>query len=309
MSLSHLTIQTNEEVSEALKSGKPIVAMESTIISHGMPYPDNVNLAYKLEDLVRSLGAVPATIAIIKGVPKVGLTKDEIEHLGKEGLKVTKTSRRDLPYVMMHQLDGSCTVATTMLLAASAGIHVFATGGIGGVHRGAETTWDVSADLREFSRSPVVVVCAGAKAILDLPKTMEYLETEGVAVVGYQTKDLPAFYSRTSGIPLEMSVESAKEISTMFRIQHDIIKSQSGILVVNPIPEEHSIPHEAIDSVIEAAVKEADEKGIRGKHSTPFLLEKIVELTKGKSLEANKALVENNVRLAVEIAKEMMKKE
>ncbi|KAH7823911.1 putative Pseudouridine 5'-phosphate glycosidase [Monocercomonoides exilis] len=241
----------------------------------------------------------------LKGVAKIGLTHDDIEHLGKEGTKVLKCSRRDLAFAMAKGLDGACTVCATMQLAASVGISVFATGGLGGVHRGAEKTWDVSADLREFSKSPVIVVCAGAKAILDLPKTMEYLETEGVPVVGYKTSDLPAFYSSTSGLKLEMQLNTAKEIAEMHFVNKHILKSSHGMIVTNPIDKDKEVPHEIIDGVIEKAISEAEDKGISGKRSTPFLLAKICELTEGKSLASNIALVENNVLLATEIAKEL----
>lgn len=290
------------EVQEALKNNKPIVALESTIISHGMPYPKNVETALEVQNIIRENGAVPATIAIIDGFLKVGLTESEIDYLGKKGTEVIKVSRRDIPYVVAKKLDGATTVSATMIISAMAGIKVFATGGIGGVHRGAELTFDISNDLEQLGQTNVSVVCAGAKAILDLPKTLEYLETKGVLVVGYKTKKLPAFYSSSSEYNVDVCIDTPDEIADMIKVK-DELDIKGGILITNPIPQEFEVPHEVIDKVIEQAIKEMDEKGIKGKESTPFLLAKICELTGGTSLESNIKLVFNNCKLAAQIAK------
>ena len=290
------------EVAAALAEGKPVVALESTIISHGMPYPRNVETALLVEQTIRENGAVPATIAVIGGRLKAGLSKDEIEHLGKARRKVAKASRRDLPALVARKADGATTVATTMIIAHMAGIKIFATGGIGGVHRGAEVTMDISADLEELAQTPVMVVCAGAKSILDLGLTLEYLETKGVPVIGYGTEELPAFYTRRSGFGVDYRVDSPEELAEIFRAQRGL-DYKGGMLVTNPIPEEYSMEKEIIDAAIEKALAEAKAQGIHGKETTPFLLAKVVELTGGDSLESNIQLVLNNARLAARTAK------
>ena len=290
-------LDVNPEVAQALAEGKPVVALESTIISHGMPYPQNVETALKVEEIIRSNGAVPATIAILGGRLKAGLTKDEIEYLGKQGQAVTKASRRDLAVLVAKGADGATTVTTTMMIANMAGIKIFATGGIGGVHRGAETTMDVSADLEELGQTDVMVVCAGAKAILDLKLTLEYLETHGVPVLGYQTKELPAFYTRKSGLSVDYQVDTPEELAKILKTQHDL-GLKGGVLVTNPIPEEYSMDADAINAVIDRAIEE----GIHGKETTPFLLAKVKEITGGDSLDANIQLVFNNAKLAAQTA-------
>lgn len=299
-------IVINPKVQAALDSNKPVVALESTIISHGMPYPKNVETALNVEKIVRENGAVPATIAIIKGKITVGITEEEIEYLGKKGLSVHKSSRRDLAVLLSKGEDGATTVATTMIAASMAGIKVFATGGIGGVHRGAETTMDISADLEELSETPVMVVCAGAKSILDLGLTLEYLETKGVPVIGYQTDCLPAFYTRESNFSVDYRMDSPSEIAKTFAIKQ-ACNLKGGMLVTNPIPEEYSMDRKLIDNTIEEAIKEANDLGIHGKDTTPFLLDKIQKLTGGKSLDSNIALVYNNVKLGAQIATELCK--
>ncbi len=299
-------LDLSPDVAEALKTGKPVVALESTIISHGMPYPQNVETARQVEKIIWEAGAVPATIAILGGRMKAGLTDDELEYLGKTGPKVTKTSRRDLPLVISKKLDGATTVTTTMMIAHMAGISVFATGGIGGVHRGAETTMDISADLEELAQTPVMVICAGAKSILDLGLTLEYLETKGVPVLGYGTKELPAFYTRKSGFGVDYEVDSPKELADAFKAQR-ALGINTGMLVTNPIPEEYSMDFETINKAINEAVQEAKDKGIHGKKTTPFLLAKIKDLTGGDSLASNIQLVYNNARLAAETAIELAK--
>ena len=294
------------EVQQALAEGKPVVALESTIISHGMPYPKNVETALLVEQTIRDNGAVPATIAIIGGRLKAGLSHEEIEHLGKAGRSVAKASRRDLPALVARGVDGATTVATTMIIAHMAGINIFATGGIGGVHRGAETTMDISADLEELAQTPVMVVCAGAKSILDLGLTLEYLETKGVPVIGYGTEELPAFYTRKSGFGVDYRVDSPEELASIFKAQRGL-NYKGGMLVTNPIPEEYAMDKEVIDAAIEQALAEAKEQGIHGKETTPFLLAKVVELTGGESLESNIQLVLNNARLAARTAAELAK--
>ncbi len=289
------------EVKEALDAGRPVVALESTIISHGMPYPKNVETALLVEQTVRENGAVPATIAVIGGRLKAGLSKEEIEHLGKSGRAVTKASRRDLPALVARGVDGATTVTTTMIIAHMAGIRVFATGGIGGVHRGAEISMDISADLEELAQTPVMVVCAGAKSILDLGLTLEYLETKGVPVIGYGTDELPAFYTRQSGFGVDYRVDSPEELAAMFKAQREL-GYRGGMLVTNPIPEEYSMNKAVIDAAIEQALKECAEQGIKGKETTPFLLAKVVELTGGDSLESNIKLVLNNAKIAAQTA-------
>ncbi len=294
-------LDVNPAVAQALAEGKPVVALESTIISHGMPYPQNVETALKVEEIIRQNGAVPATIAILGGRLKAGLSPAEIEYLGKQGQKVTKASRRDLSVLVAQGADGATTVATTMMIAHMAGIKLFATGGIGGVHRGAETTMDISADLEELGQTDVMVVCAGAKAILNLKLTLEYLETKGVPVLGYQTQELPAFYTRTSGLKVDYQVDSPEMLAKILKTQHDL-GLHGGILVTNPIPEQYSMDADAINAVIDQAIAEAQEKGIHGKETTPFLLAKVKEITGGDSLEANIQLVFNNAKLAAQTA-------
>ena len=289
------------EVKAALEAGKPVVALESTIISHGMPYPQNVETALNVEKIVRENGAVPATIAIIGGRLKAGLSEEEITYLGKKGYGVTKASRRDLPVLVARKADGATTVATTMIIAAMAGIRVFATGGIGGVHRGAETTMDISADLEELAQTGVLVVCAGAKSILDLGLTLEYLETKGVPVIGYGTEELPAFYTRKSGFAVDYRIDTPEEIAAAFRAKIDMGLA-GGMLVTNPIPEEYSMDADVINKAIDEAVAESKAKGIHGKETTPFLLAKIKDITGGDSLASNIRLVYNNAALAAKIA-------
>ena len=294
------------EVKKALKSGKPVVALESTIISHGMPYPQNVETALWVEDIIRSHGAVPATIAVIKGRMKAGLSAEEIDYLGKTGTAVTKASRRDLPVLIAKKMDGATTVTTTMMIAHMAGISVFATGGIGGVHRGAETTMDISADLEELSQTPVRVICAGAKSILDLGLTLEYLETKGVPVIGYGTSELPAFYTRKSGFGVDYELDTPAELAKAFHAQR-AMGLKGGMLVTNPIPEEYSMDADTINAAIDKAVAEAKALGIHGKETTPFLLAKIKDITGGDSLSSNIQLVYNNARLAAQTAVELCK--
>ena len=294
------------EVAEALAQNKPVVALESTIISHGMPYPQNVETALKVEQVIRDNGAVPATIAIIGGRLKAGLSKDEIEHLGKTGYDVPKVSRRDLPIIVAKGMDGATTVATTMIIASLAGIKIFATGGIGGVHRGAETTLDISADLEELAMTPVMVVCAGAKSILDLGLTLEYLETKGVPVIGYGTKELPAFYTRKSGFGVDYELDTPLELATAFHVKQKV-GLKGGMLVANPIPEEYSMDPDVINNAIDEAIAESRKQGIHGKDTTPFLLAKVKEITGGDSLDSNIQLVFNNAALAAKTAVELSK--
>ena len=294
-------LDISPEVRQALDEGRPVVALESTIISHGMPYPKNVETALLVEKTIRENGAVPATIAVIGGRLKAGLSEEEIEHLGKAGRSVAKASRRDLPALVARGADGATTVTTTMIIAHMAGIKIFATGGIGGVHRGAETTMDISADLEELAQTPVMVVCAGAKSILDLGLTLEYLETKGVPVIGYGTEELPAFYTRRSGFSVDYRVDSPEELAAMFRAQR-ALDYKGGMLVTNPIPEQYAMPKDVIDAAIEQALRECAEQGVHGKETTPFLLARVVELTGGESLESNIQLVLNNARLAARTA-------
>ena len=294
-------LDLSPEVAEALRTGKPVVALESTIISHGMPYPQNVETALKVENTIRENGAAPATIAVIGGRLKAGLTPEEIEYLGKKGRGVAKASRRDLPLLVAQGRDGATTVTTTMIIAAMAGIKVFATGGVGGVHRGAETTMDISADLEELAQTPVMVICAGAKSILDLGLTLEYLETKGVPVIGYGTEELPAFYTRKSGFKVDYRLDTPEELAAAFRAKMEM-GLKGGMLVTNPIPEEYSMDPDRINAVIDEAVAEAREKGIQGKETTPFLLARIKDLTGGDSLASNIQLVLNNARLAARTA-------
>ncbi len=288
-------------VAAALQAGQAVVALESTIITHGMPWPQNVDTALRVEAAVRSAGAVPATVAIMGGRLKAGLTPEDIDFLGRAGHAVPKASRRDLPLLLSTNALGATTVATTMMVAAMAGIRVFATGGIGGVHRGAETSFDISADLLELARTPVAVVCAGAKAILDLRATLEVLETQGVPVLGYRTDELPAFYSRSSGLKLPGLLHSAAAFAQALRVQDQVAPSQ-GMVVANPIAPEHEIPAGVIGAHIEQALAEAATRGVAGAAVTPFLLARVAELTGGASLVANIELVLSNARLAGGIA-------
>lgn len=297
-------LEINPEVKQVLENHQPVVALESTIISHGMPYPQNVETALKVEAIIRENGAIPATIAIIGGKIKVGCDREDIEYLGRQGPKVAKVSRRDLPIVLALNKDGATTVATTMIGAALAGIEVLATGGIGGVHRGAETTMDISADLEELSATDVLVVCAGAKSILDLALTLEYLETKGVPVVGYQTAELPAFYTVNSGFKVDVRLDSPQEIAAAWQVK-TACGLKGGMIVANPIPLEYSMDNKYINDNIALALKEADAQGIKGKEVTPFLLDKVQKLTDGKSLAANIQIIFNNAKVAALIAKEI----
>ena len=297
-------LDVSPEVAAALAEGKPVVALESTIISHGMPYPQNVETALKVESIIRENGAVPATIAILGGRLKAGLTPEEIEYLGKKGTAVHKASRRDLAVLCARGEDGATTVTTTMIIAHMAGIQIFATGGIGGVHRGAETTMDISADLEELSQTQVMVVCAGAKSILDLGLTLEYLETHGVPVIGYGTKELPAFYTRKSGFAVDYELDSPAELAAAFKASLEM-GLKGGMLVTNPIPEAYSMDPAVINKAIDEAVAEAKAQGIHGKETTPFLLARIKDITGGDSLDSNIQLVFNNARLAAQTAAEL----
>mgnify|MGYP001820292820 FL=1 len=290
-----------EEVAVALRNGEAVVALESTIISHGMPRPQNVETALRVERTVREGGAVPATIAILGGRLKAGLTADEIRYIGEQGEAVTKTSRRDIPFVVSRNQDGATTVAASMIIAALAGIRVFATGGIGGVHRGVTETMDVSADLDELARTDVAVVCAGVKSVLDIGRTLEYLETKGVPVVGFRTDSLPAFYTVSSGFPVDYRVDTAAEVAAALNVKRATGLS-GGMVVANPIPVEHALDDDEIGVVIDEAIREMGRLGITGKDTTPFLLARIAERTDGRSLAANIELVVNNARLAAEIA-------
>ena len=299
-------LDISPEVKAALDEGRPVVALESTIISHGMPYPKNVETALLVEQTIRDNGAVPATIAVIGGRLKAGLSHEEIEYLGKTGRGVAKASRRDLPALVARGADGATTVTTTMIIAHMAGINVFATGGIGGVHRGAEVTMDISADLEELAQTPVMVVCAGAKSILDLGLTLEYLETKGVPVIGYGTDELPAFYTRKGGFGVDYRVDSPEELAAMFRAQREL-NYKGGMLVTNPIPEQYAMDKAVIDKAIDQALAEAKEQHVHGKETTPFLLARVVELTGGDSLESNIKLVLNNATVAAKTAAELAK--
>lgn len=300
-----MNIRISEEVKQALEKGLPVVSLESTIISHGMPYPKNVETALNVEKIIRENGAIPATIGIIDGVGVVGMSPEEIEEFGKRG-GIAKVSRRDLPVIMARKMWGATTVATTMIFSAMAGIEVFVTGGAGGVHRGATETFDISADLQELAKTNVSVVCAGTKAILDLPLTLEYLETYGVPVLGYQTAEFPSFYTRHSGLALDYEVDSCEEMAAIIKAKRDN-QLNGGVLVCNPIPEEYSLDPEVMNKAINDALIEADNQGIKGKETTPFLLAKVAEITKGESLEANIQLVYNNARVGSGIAKELAK--
>lgn len=297
-------LDISPDVASALRSGQAVVALESTIISHGMPYPRNVETASLVEDQIRASGAIPATIAILQGRLKVGLSAEEIQHLGQRGQEVIKCSRRDLPFIVARQLDGATTVAATMIIAAMAGIRVFATGGIGGVHRGGEDTMDISADLDELANTNVTVVCAGVKSILDIGRTLEYLETKGVPVVGYQTDTLPAFYARDSGFGVDYRVETAAEVAAAM-LAKQAMNLRGGMLVGVPVPAEHALASDDIGRYIDEAIADMQGRGITGKDTTPFLLARIAERTGGRSLDANIQLVLNNARVAAAIAIEL----
>ncbi|MCB9080609.1 MAG: pseudouridine-5'-phosphate glycosidase [Lewinellaceae bacterium] len=293
------------EVAQALARHQPVVALESTIIAHGMPYPRNVETALLVEATVRQAGAIPVTIAVMQGKIKIGLSRAEIELLGQSGTAVSKISRRDLPIALARRITGATTVAATMIGAHLAGIPLFATGGIGGVHRGAAQTFDISADLQELAQTPVAVVCAGAKSILDLELTLEYLETFGVPVLGFQTTEFPAFFTRHSGLPVDYTVDSPAEAAQILRTKKQL-NLRGGVVIANPIPPAAEADFYRIDLATRQALGEADARGIKGKAITPFLLAKIEELTQGASLEANIQLVLNNARLAAEIARELV---
>jgi pseudouridine-5'-phosphate glycosidase len=299
-------LDIHSRIQQALANNKPVVALESTIISHGMPYPQNVETAMLVEQAVRDNGAEPATIAIINGRLTVGLDEGQINHIGKHGFEVIKTSRRDIPFIVAKKQDGATTVASTMIIAAMAGIKVFATGGIGGVHRHAEATMDISADLQELAHTSVAVVCAGVKSILDIGLTLEYLETQGVPVVGYKTKVMPAFYTQTSAYEVDYSLDSAASIAQVLSAKWRM-GLVGGVVVANPIPDAYAMDPVAIEQVIAEAIVEMQEQGIYGKQSTPFLLSKIAKVTQGESLAANIQLVLNNARLGANIAKELAK--
>ena len=293
-------LDVNPEVARALEEERPVVALESTIIAHGMPYPKNVETALAVEDVIRKNGAVPATIGILGGRIKIGLTKEEIEYMA-HAKNVLKVSRRDLPFVISAKMDGATTVAGTMIAAHMAGIKLFVTGGIGGVHRGAGESFDISADLEELKMTDVTVVCAGAKAILDIPATLEYLETAGVPVIAYGTDEIPAFYSRKSGEKANLRMDTPEEIGSLISMKAEL-GLKGGVLVACPIPEADEIPAEEISAVIEEAIKEAEASGVKGKESTPFLLSKVKDLTEGRSLESNIKLVLNNADIGSKIA-------
>ncbi len=299
-------VRVSEEVKAALAANKPVVALESTIISHGMPYPQNVETALKVEKIIRDHGGIPATIGIIEGIGVVGMSPEEIEEFGKRGMSIAKVSRRDLPVIMAQKKWGATTVATTMILAAHAGIEVFVTGGIGGVHREAQQTFDISADLQELAHTNVTVVCAGAKAILDLPLTLEYLETFGVPVLGYQSDELAAFYSRTSGLKVDYNMKDAKEIADSVTVKR-ALGLNGGVIVSNPIPKEYAMDPKVINAYIDHALEEMKKAGVKGKNCTPFLLKTIADATEGKSLASNIQLVFNNAVVGTAIATEICK--
>lgn len=301
----HPYLEISPEVQKALDNNQPIVALESTLVAHGMPYPKNIETAQRLEEIVRENGAVPATIAILNGKLKVGLSSEELNILGTSE-NIYKVSRRDIPMIIAKKLNGSTTVASTMIIASIAGIKVFATGGIGGVHRGAEKSFDVSADLMELANTRVAVVCAGCKSVLDIGLTLEYLETHGVAIVGYQTPYFPAFFTRRSGFKVDFSMDTIQELATSFQAKLDL-KLKGGMIIANPIPKEHEMPYEVIQEAIDDAIEESDDKGLIGKEITPFLLKRIDELTEGTSLASNQKLVYNNALVAAQFAVELAK--
>jgi len=290
----------SEEVSAALHFGRPVVALESTVISHGLPYPQNIETAYRLENLIRDSGATPATVAIFDGEVHAGLGDAHFERLVAKDVR--KVSRRDLPVVIGKKFTGATTVATTAFIAHRAGIKVFATGGIGGVHRGDRT--DVSADLPELARTPIIVVCSGAKIVLDLPATREWLETFGVTVLGWQTDDFPAFYSRSSGLSIDERVENGKDVGRIAETRNDL-GMESAVLVTVPVPADHEIKNDELEPILLDSLKQAKEKGIKGKEVTPFLLSQLSERSEGRTLKANIALLENNARVACEISRSL----
>lgn len=294
-------VEYSDEVKKAMEEGKPVVALESTIISHGMPYPQNIETAKACEEIIREKGAVPATTAIIGGKIRIGLSDEELEFMATSK-DIIKTSRRDFAYIVSRGLNGATTVASTIIASRLAGIKIFVTGGLGGVHRHAETTFDISRDLEELAANDIMIVCAGCKSILDIGHTLEYLETKGVPVFGYQTDYMPAFFTRKSEFKVDYNIKNPKEAAEAAKTQWEL-GLQGGILLTNPIPESDSMDEEKINTAIEKALVEADEKGIHGKETTPFLLSKVLEVTEGKSLEANIALVKNNARLGAEVAK------
>lgn len=302
----HPYLDIHPEVAQAKAEGRAVVALESTIISHGMPYPQNVATAREVEAIIRSEGAVPATIGIIKGQVKIGLSDEELESFG-QNRSVEKVSRRDFPLLIAQKMDGATTVAGTMIAAQWAGIRVFVTGGLGGVHRGVSDSWDISADLAELSQTDVAVVCAGVKSILDIPKTLEVLETSGVPVIGYKTADFPAFFTRSSGCPVLQRVDDLSQLASIIKAKYEL-GLKGGVVVANPIPVEHEIPAIEIDKAIEDALRDAHSQGIQGKAVTPFLLKNIVERTQGKSLKSNIALVKNNARVGAQLAVSLTKK-
>ncbi len=300
----HPYLDVQPEVAEALQTSKPVVALESTIISHGMPYPQNIEMAREVEAIIRAEGAIPATIGIIKGRVKIGLAEDEL--LGfAQNTKVEKVSRRDFPSVIAGRRDGATTVAGTMIAAAWAGIKVFVTGGLGGVHRGVAESWDISADLTELQQTDVAVVCAGVKSILDIPKTLEVLETSGVPVLGYQTSDFPAFFTRSSGCPVLESFDDLQGLAGVIKAK-SAMGLKGGVVVANPIPAEHALETAYINGIIAEALRAADAQGIQGKAVTPFLLKNIVERTSGKSLKANIALVKHNAKVGAQLARALV---
>ena len=301
MSMRAGAVDTSDEVVAALRDRRPVVALESTIVAHGMPWPANAESALAVEAEIRALGAVPATVAVVDGRPKAGLSADEIERIGRGGAAITKLSRRDLPIAVAHGDTGATTVAATMIVAALAGIRVFATGGIGGVHRGAESSFDISADLQELARTPVAVVCAGAKSILDLRLTLEYLETHGVPVIGYRCDEFPAFFTRQSGLPIDVRLDDATAIARVMEAQW-ALGLHGGLVVANPVPEPFELPRERAEEAIERALREASAQDIKGKALTPFLLARVNALTGGDSLASNRELVLNNARLAAHVA-------
>jgi len=296
-------LEINSEVKKALSNNHPLVALESTIISHGMPYPQNKETALNVEQIVKDNGAIPATIALLNGKIKVGLNESEIDYLAKSGDKIVKASRRDLPYLLSQKIDGATTVASTMIAADLAGICVFATGGIGGVHRGASESFDISADLQELANTNVAVVCAGIKAILDLGLTLEYLETFGIPVLGYQTDELPAFYTQKSGFKVNYNMDTATEIAKLLKTKWEL-DLKGGVIITNPVPKDKELDFKLMNNAIDKALIEEKKLGIKGKDSTPFLLGKVKELTGGLSLEANIELVYNNAKLAAQISSE-----
>ena len=294
-------VEYSDEVKKAMEEGKPVVALESTIISHGMPYPQNIETAKACEEIIRENGAVPATTAIIGGKIKIGLSDEELEFMATSK-DIIKASRRDFAYIVSRGLNGATTVASTIIASRLAGIKIFVTGGLGGVHRNAEVTFDISRDLEELAANDIMIVCAGCKSILDIGLTLEYLETKGVPVFGYQTDYMPAFFTRKSEFKVDYNIKNPKEAADAAKAQWEL-GLEGGILLTNPIPESDSMDEEKINSAIEKALLEAEEKGIHGKETTPFLLSKVLEVTEGKSLEANIALVKNNARLGAEVAK------